>query len=76
MKTEKTRSDSNPNSDLRRKAEERLKSSEVNPVSSAKEKSKDSQVLIHELQVHQVELEMQNEELKHAKLEVEETLSK
>ena len=36
----------------------------------------DAQKLIHELQVHQVELEMQNEELRRAQLELEESRNK
>jgi PAS domain-containing protein len=33
---------------------------------------KDARSLIHELQVHQIELEMQNEELRRAQMELEE----
>lgn len=36
----------------------------------------DASALVHELQVHQIELEMQNEELKRTKLEAEEALAK
>lgn len=74
MKKEKTKS--NPNSDLRRQAEEHLKSCEGNQASSVEEKSKDYQALVHELQVHQIELETQNEELKRARLEADEALIK
>ena len=40
------------------------------------EESIDALALVHELQVHQIELEMQNEELKRARLEAEEALAK
>ena len=52
--------------DLRRQAEERLKTQKRIPQSSA-----DIQKLIHELQVHQIELEMQNEEMFQSRAEVE-----
>ncbi len=51
---------------LRRRAEERLKAREHTPQSDA-----DTARLLHELEVHQIELEMQNEELKAARTEVE-----
>ncbi len=73
MKTEKA--ESNRNGDLRRQAEERLKDCGSDPASSRGE-GKDSRALVHELQVHQIELEMQNEELKRAKLEAEDALTK
>ncbi|MDP1948391.1 MAG: PAS domain S-box protein [Nitrospirota bacterium] len=54
--------------DLRRQAEELLRATnrevEAMPV-------KDVQQLVHELQVHQIELEMQNEELRRAQMELE-----
>ncbi|RPH74303.1 PAS domain S-box protein, partial [bacterium] len=75
MKKEKA--ESNLNGDLRRQAEERLKDGRSDPASSKGEgKGKDAQALVHELQVHQIELEMQNEELKRAKLETEDALTK
>lgn len=73
MKEEKA--ESNRDDDLRRQAEERLKDDISDPAVS-KGEGEDSQSLVHELQVHQIELEMQNEELKRAKLEAEDALTK
>lgn len=59
---------------LRKKAEEKLKSGHkkaVNPDMEA-----DTMKLVHELQVHQIELEMQNEELKQANETAEAALKK
>jgi hypothetical protein len=58
---------------LRRKAEERLKSRKTkeNPVLES-----DIKKLMHELQVHQIELEMQNEELREANDRAEAALKK
>ena len=64
-------SEINSENDLRLLAEGRLKESRSNLDSSATEKSRDALALVHELQVHQIELEMQNEALKLAKLETE-----
>ena len=50
---------------LRALAEERLRSKNIASGSSLP--NVESQRLIHELQVHQIELEMQNEELRHAR---------
>jgi PAS domain S-box-containing protein len=56
--------------DIRRKAEDRLKSEpEIPDTTQAGETSK----LIHELRVHQVELEMQNEELRATQADLEES---
>ena len=74
MKKEKT--ESNHNDDLRCQAEERLKDSQSGPVGSKTADGEDAMALVHELQVHQIELEMQNEELKRAKLETEDALAK
>ncbi len=49
---------------LRRRAESRLQNK--TPPTGAPQSADDPQRLIHELQVHQVELEMQNEELRYA----------
>jgi len=69
-------SEINSENDLRLLAEGRLKESRSNLDSSATEKSRDALALVHELQVHQIELEMQNEALKLAKLETEDVLAK
>ncbi len=60
---------------LRRKAESRI--SRKQEVSLPQKNSpEDMEKLIHELQVHQIELEMQNDELRKAQEEVEESRSK
>ena len=54
-------------SDLRQRAEERLKRhGELDKMSPASLKS-----IVHELQVHQIELEMQNDELRSTQHELE-----
>ncbi len=55
--------------EIRRLAEERLMSRALKPASDMPEA--DTQRLLHELQVHQIELEMQNEELQRAWREVD-----
>lgn len=59
--------------ELRRRAEDRLQKKEAgqSPRTEA-----DAQKLLHELQVHQIELEMQNEELQRARDEIEAGLMK
>ena len=47
--------------ELRRKAEQRVRDKDATPVAAVAEA--DARALVHELQVHQIELEMQNEEL-------------
>jgi PAS domain S-box-containing protein len=65
-------------SKLRRRAEEKLDAVESGaPPESAAPRNlaaTDALHLVHELQVHQIELELQNEELKQAKAEVETSL--
>ena len=56
-------------SELRRRAEEKLAQRPASPRSS----EPDTQRLLHELQVHQVELEMQNEELHKLNTELQES---
>src|SRR5208282_3839609 len=57
--------------ELRRRAEEALSRKKTGEPSAMPEE--DVRALVHELQVHQIELEMQNEELKRANAMVEET---
>ena len=72
----KGKTDSNQKSDLRRLAEERLLESRSDFAEDGAEESANALALVHELQVHQIELEMQNEELKRARLEAEEASAK
>ena len=57
--------------ELRSQAEEQLKAKKRPPQSDV-----DTQKLIHELQVHEIELELQNEELSLARAEVEAGLAR
>lgn len=59
---------------LRNRAEKRLV--ETLALKGTFSKNEDPLKLIHELQVHQIELEMQNEELKQARAEIEASLEK
>jgi len=60
--------------ELRRRAEERLR--DQPPETGRAQTDADTQRLVHELQVHQIELEMQNEELQQARDEMEAGLEK
>ena len=62
-----------PKDKLRNQAEESLGQ---NPEMLKEISSEDIDLLIHKLQVHQIELEMQNDELRRAQVELEESRSK
>lgn len=55
--------------DLRKRAEERARASEAKPQEPLLPEQ--AQVILHDLRVHQIELEMQNEELRRVQAEVE-----
>jgi PAS domain S-box-containing protein len=60
--------------ELRRQAEERFAARPGDVVADRAKTPSETERLLHELQVHQIELEMQNEELQRARIEVEEGL--
>jgi len=60
--------------ELRRRAENRLRKQP--PKQARAKKQADAQRILQELQIHQIELELQNEELKQAKAEVDAGLEK
>ena len=62
--------------ELRRRAEARLRTRASNAKPQAKKSAADTERLLHELQVHQVELEMQNAELQKTRDELEVTAEK
>ena len=55
--------------ELRRCAEERLRGQ--SPVAGGPQTEADAAQILHELRVHQIELEMQNEELRRAQAELD-----
>ena len=57
-----------PNSALRKKAEAQIKNLPLSTLDLTMEKAK---TLLHELEVHQIELEMQNQELREAQQQLE-----
>ena len=60
----KNKTASTPNgTELRHQAEEKLSARRKKTAPSSPPTEADTQRLLHELQVHQIELEMQNEEL-------------
>lgn len=61
---------------LRRQAEDHLRNGNGSLAGSMEEECKDPLALVHELQVHQIELEMQNEELRLTKLEAERAMAR
>ncbi len=65
--------DTRGDSDLRERAEERMAAREA---PAPRPEGADAERLLHELEVHRVELEMQNEELKAARLEAEQGLER
>jgi len=62
--------------ELRRRAEEQFGARRGGILADTAKTPSEMQRLFHELQVHQIELEMQNEELQRARVEVEEGLSR
>ncbi|HSD57848.1 MAG TPA: response regulator [Methanotrichaceae archaeon] len=72
----KERGELEPEKDLRRQAEELLRDGKGSLAGSNANDCRDNPSLVHELQVHQVELEMQNESLRHAQLQTDDALTK
>ncbi|MBM2835353.1 MAG: histidine kinase [Candidatus Brocadiaceae bacterium] len=70
----KDKPDSCSPEDLRRRAEKLLTRKKTRTL--RKKTEEDVSAMAYELQVHQIQLEMQNEELKRARAEAEDALSK
>ena len=69
MNVTENKTGSNGANDLRKRAEEKVKAEEgMTPDSLSPQ---ETIRLLHELRVHQIELEMQNEELRRAQAEIE-----
>jgi PAS domain S-box-containing protein len=74
---EKEKKKSNQGRNLRRSAEERVKENRESGFACPEAgDSTDALALVHELQVHQIELEMQNEELRRVGLDAEKASAK
>lgn len=71
--TKKTLQESQADKELRRRAEESLDKASAGQMESS---GMDTHKLFHELRVHQVELEMQNEELRQSQAELESSLNR
>ena len=57
--------------ELRRRAEDRLKEEAKQSQAAGQQTAEEAQRLVHELQVHQIELELQNQELQETRRELE-----
>jgi len=68
--SEKDKGASTNPAELRRRAEERLKARQTETDQC---ETSDTERLYHELETHQIELEMQNEELRNALVQIEES---
>ena len=68
----KTRQDpvTDESMDLRSRAQAVMQKKAVDPLDVSTLPTKELQGVVHELQVHQIEMEMQNEELKRVQLEL------
>src|SRR5262249_38664267 len=72
-KTRPNRANQVGSADLRQRAEERLEARETHESTAA---GGDPARLVHEIRVHEIELEMQNDELRAARRELEVTLNR
>ena len=63
-------------SDLRKRAEKALQERRPDNLESTELSNEEMHSLIHELQVHQIELEMQNDELRRFQNKIEESRKK